>query len=508
LKERKFGYVFALLIVIVFLSCTTQDQKAANEKIDPSDISIILNDGDEEIVRMKEPFQPDEKQKEKLRRIVYESDKDAYFDGNPYHILVDGVPYFPYPYIKDKKGYSFHPMALGKYIKNNAESLDLDAILNTSVILPNYGMAWFYPDNYLNLRMQGPYWKYSCISQGTILAGLTRIGESGGDFSLASSAFIGMLYPFYDGGINLEDRALLEMPSYLAAPEIVLNGWLDSLFNMSDYAHTTQDPAAIELLYKNYSFLAEIIANFDDEEHKLSRYSDLCPYKVRIYFDKANKGFIGDFQVLYKPKVPGLKAILIPLRQLQQDTLSIYDNQIVKATDSYMDVYISISGLYDTFLVSDIDFTCSIRAGSVNPSSTTPGSSGIAQLAKAEDISGKRVVDFSKLFNGLIAGYPTPFSKYGKYNYYHVYHIVALMLMAKDDLVSDSQRQELLHYAMKWYDYMNTKQISEKHEFYLPENMLEDINKNQYKIEEDNWSELFEWAKTEYARLTAQLETN
>ena len=503
MNKKIFSIAWFILLLITIFSCTSIIPNI--EKASSANNSEAILSYKDDAILLSEPFQPDEKTKEILKKIVYISDSDTPINEgkNPNHVIVDGIPYYRYQYLTQKDSYSFHPMSMGRYMKNNTNEINLNMILSASVEIPNSGIVWYYPSNYQNSRMLGPYWKYSCISQGTILAGLTKVGAlTGNDYSLALRAFNGILFPFYNGGVNLEGVALLEMPSYKAAPEIVLNGWLDALFHISDYANASGDEKALKLLSDNLSFLSRVLKNFDSEDNLISRYSDLCPYRVRIYFNKADNISIDSLKILYTPKYKELKPIIVPLQSLKQDTISIYDNQIIKITDSYIDIYLSISGLYDTIVLADFPFKASINPGMVNLKSTTPGSKGISQTSEASFLEEFFYINFSKNYIDLIPGYPTNFSKYDKYNYYHVYHVVALMLLAKQSNIPLQEEKIILEYALKWYDYMEKKILPHGLEFYSTETMLRDINNNQYIIEEDNWENLLQWAKQEYSKLS------
>ncbi|MGK2741203.1 D-glucuronyl C5-epimerase family protein [Tepidicaulis sp. LMO-SS28] len=352
------------------------------------------------------------------------------------NVLVENdLPYYPYYALKEGSNHVMHPMALGRFLLRNANGTKAEdlkqAALNIAYELPNGGLAWYYPRHYRVARMLGSKLKYSSISQGTILAGLTEMAAAHGDptFRDAKAAFEAMRWPYEKGGVNLANRAVLEMPSFSGPPEIILNGWIDALLHIQDYAETTGNVEAREFFKRNVEFLAEIVANFDADSARISRYSDVSPYRIKVTLSRP--GDVDTLELLYLPRIDGLPSIRVPLeRTADADNFSPYENQIWRQNGRIAFVWASCSQHYDTILVSRSDeMVAEVDSGIVSRRQSTPGKGGTI-VVKESGVDGDfRYVTFNK-GDGLICGYPTNFSKGGKYNYYHVYHIVGLMLLA------------------------------------------------------------------------------
>jgi hypothetical protein len=163
----------------------------------------------------------------------------------------------------------------------------LDSAIGMAHNLPNDGLLWYYPDNYRLDRFLGPDLSPSAISQGQILGAVTSLDKRC-DLNLSEIArrvFLGLSFDYYDGGVNLEDRALLEIPLFRSAPEIILNDWLHPILHLKNYVEYYRDDQAKKLLLANIQFLADSLEHFHDEESGLSLYSDLSPYEVRVHHE-------------------------------------------------------------------------------------------------------------------------------------------------------------------------------------------------------------------------------
>ena len=491
---RSFRYWLSILVIIVVqivgASCSSIvaiDSKHDRMVATGSDATGLLL---EESV--PKPFQPSEEKKARLDTIYVLSPAER-AAGKPSVVLKGNLPLFPYMYLESENTYAVHPMAMGRYIKEKATKEQLEMIVSLAAPTKNDGLAWFYPSHYKNVRMQGPFWRYSCISQGTILAGFTRRAiNTDGDFSIARKVFKGMMLDYFEGGVNLENRALLEMPSYLGAPEIILNGWLDALIHIQDYAEASGDEEAQEFLLRNLLFLAETLDHFDVPGEEISRYSDLCPYRISLRTENVG---IPEYYVEYRPLHEGFRSMRYKLRELSQETMSLYDNQITGRNGNILKATISASALYDTVILSSAPFEVTLNTGTMNLVSSTP--SGIGKVITAVSKKTERglhelILDAD--WSSMIRGYPTNFSKTGKQNLYHSYHIVALMLLAKNCPIPEMSRKQLLSYALKWKSYISTKPIPRDYSFSDLDKVFATLNLNRAVLELMDYPTLQSWA--------------
>ncbi len=401
-------------------------------------------------------------------------------------IMKDGLPYYPYYALREGSNHVIHPMALGRFLLRNAEGKNakqtVDAVMDIAYELPNGGLAWYYPRHYQVARMLGPHLKYSSISQGTIIAGLTGMAEAGvAEPELAEKAFQAMRFPFEDGGISLADKAVIEMPLFFGPPEIILNGWIDAILHIRDYGEISGNEEAIEFFKTNVEFLADILANFDARDATISRYSDLSPYRVKVRL--ASPDDVENLQVLYRPMVAGLPAVKVPLEPpLDAKDFSAYDSQILRQNGREVFVWLACSQMYETVLISQsTEMRVEFATGEYNRRATTPGFGG-EQISKDSVEDGDyRTVTISK-DDGLICGFPTNFSKGGTHNYYHAYHVVGLLLVAMSGQVSDEDRRTLIEWALRWKDDMDYIEEAEGEVFRDLKDMIGDINANQAKV--------------------------
>lgn len=427
----------------------------------------------------------------------------------PYQIsaalIKDHLPFYPYYALKDDANHVLHPMALGRFLKRNATGNKVESILNAAIgvayELPNGGLAWYYPRYYNVARMLGDHLKYSSISQGTILSGLTEIAEQNDsiDFGYAGKAYMAMLWPFERGGVNLANRAVLEMPSFESAPEIILNGWIDALLHIRDYAETTGNEEAMGFFRENIRFLVKILPVFDAPEAGISRYSDSSPYRVKVTLSKPED--VETLQVLYRPIFEGLPTIHVPLRRTRdQDDFSPYNNQIFRQSGKRAHVWITCSQLYETVLISSSDtMRVEFDAGTLSRRQSTPGRGGETVVINGESSGDLRYVTLGPE-RGMVCGYPTNFLKGGKKNYYHVYHIVGLMLLALGDGVDPGQRTELIEQSLAWLDDMRDIEQREGLEFHPLQDMLRDINANRSIVTFTDFAQLLDDAKAASVR--------
>ncbi|MEM5502239.1 D-glucuronyl C5-epimerase family protein [Ahrensia kielensis] len=398
-------------------------------------------------------------------------------------LLLDGYPYFSYYSQKDSKLFIAHPMRSGKFLLDNASG-DLappvaQAILSRAHRLPNGGLAWYYPRHYNVARMLGPYLKYSAISQGTLLGGFAAAGDRH-DF-LARSAketFKAFLWPFQLGGVNLNNVAVLEMPSFAGPPEIILNGWIDALLHIRDYGEKYSDHEALNLFSNNINFLTEILPLFDCREQNISRYSDLCPYRAKVVL--ASKDDVKSLRVLYVPKFSQLDPILVPLKMREDgQEFSNYENQILRQNGKNCFVWLSCSQLYDTVLIADSkEMSVHLNAGVLNRKYAGPGVEPlgveITKQTVMEDDGTCRIVLSTS--DGLHGGYPTNFAKDGIENFYHCYHVISMLVLAVGNLVPVQQKNVIVKWALQWLDDMSFIKEKEGLIFRDPQMMLDAVN--------------------------------
>lgn len=409
-------------------------------------------------------------------------------------LIKSGVPFYTYYALRDGSTHVLHPMAMGRFLLANAggsRAGDLaEATRSFAHELPNGGLAWYYPRHYQVARMLGDKLKYSSISQGTIISGLTGMAAAGAASpDLAARAFDAMLWPFEKGGVNLAGRAVLEMPSFAGPPEIILNGWIDALIHIRDYAETSGNQKAMEFFRTNVAFLAKVLPNFDAPDVTISRYSDLSPYRVKVRL--AEPADVASLQVLYRPRIEGLPAIKVPLRvKGENEEISSYENHIARQNGREAFVWLSCSQLYDTVVAArSSEMTVQLGRGEYDRLATTPGTSGDAIPLESKDDNGLRSVTFGA-DSGLICGFPTNFSKGGTHNYYHVYHIVGLMLVGMSDEIGEADRKTLLTWALKWKADMEHIQQTENLQFRALQDMVGDINANQSKVRYSSFDKL------------------
>lgn len=401
-------------------------------------------------------------------------------------LMKDGIPFYPYYALRDGRTHVVHPMAVGRFLTRNASGAaasDLvSAVTRIAHELPNGGRAWYYPRHYRVARMLGPHLKYSSISQGTIIAGLTAMSEKGViGRDLAERAFLAMRWPFEKGGVNLADRAVLEMPSFSGPPEIILNGWIDALIHIRDFGEIHRNAEALDFFKRNTAFLATILPNFDDRSSTISRYSDVSPYRAKVRLSTPQD--VEALQVLYRPTIDGLPAIRVPLTApANPDDTSPYDTQLIRQDGREAFVWLACSQMYETVLFSkSAEMTVEMRSGVAGRKATTPGLGGQTLKRDGETQGEYRVVTLSKN-DGLICGYPTNFSKGGTHNYYHAYHVVGLMLLAMSEQVDGADRSALIKWALKWKSDIDHIKTTEHLQFRGLHDMLGDINANQARV--------------------------
>ena len=409
-------------------------------------------------------------------------------------VLIDDIPFYHY-WQGEADKYAFHPMALGMFLARlNCDEVEryVAAALKVAHELPNGGLLWYYPDNYRLNRFLGPDLHPSAISQGQILGAITTLDKRCQiDLSITRRVYLGLSFDYYAGGVNLKNKALLEIPLFRSAPEIILNGWLHALLNLRNYVEHYRDPEAGELLRSNILFLAKSLENFHDEKTELSLYSDLSPYRARVYHGGESPPRL---TVFYRARSSDLDDLAFDLKVISHDTQSPYDNQIICQTRSFTDIWISCSQNYETYLVSDTPIAVTFNTGEYSRYRSTPGTGGEQIKLESTEIGGYHVVPVTSVRDKLFCGYPTNFSKMGE-NYYHTYHVVALAaLLASMDLPNDI-RATLRTWMELWIKSIETFEPAEGLVFSSYDKILTDLVENGVFTLIDDWDTLLRLAR-------------
>lgn len=442
--------------------------------------------------------QPTPELAEVISAVYSSSDKDVSVipESSKGFVLIDNVPFYHY-WQDEVKRYVFHPMAYGTFLArlycDEPVERYVDAAIATAQDLPNGGLLWYYPNNYRLNRFLGPDLSPSAISQGQILGGITSLDERcQTDLSeTARRVFLGLSFDYYDGGVNLEDRALLEIPLFRSAPEIILNGWLRALLNLNNYVEDYRDPRAKELLSANIRFLADSLENFHDEETGLSLYSDLSPYRVRVHHEAEKPHRL---TVFYKARSDDLDDLAFDLKVIEHDTRSPYDNQIIRQTQVFTDIWISCSQNYETYLVSDRPVTLSFSTGEYSPRRSTPGTGG-TRIELGSD-SGERyyVAHVTSVRDKLFCGYPTNFSKLGE-NCYHTYHVVALACLIVVADMPNETSASLRTWMERWIRVIESSDHPQELAFASYDKILSGLVRHKTFTLTDDWDTLLRMAR-------------
>lgn len=478
---------------------------------DPDPIDPCFADGEgSDTCIVVDPFQPDPALTARLDRVFDIGEPDFVFEGygnEQESIVVDGVPYSRYWQLDDPSKYVLHPMAVGRYVFNNAEEPSIAETTDTlfgqlGAELPDGGgVAFFYPNQYPLSRMSGPDYMYSAISQSEILAGfmrIDRIRRSADSSSRLASVRDALFYPYEMGGVNLSDVAQLELPLFRANPEIILNGWLHSLMHLNDYAIEYDDPEVAEYVARNLRFFARNNEAWFDESNSVSRYSDTSPHRIVITPEDAER--TPELSVLFNSSVPELSDYLVPLEFDLDGNLGGYDSRVaaINADNGALTATVTCSTLFETILLSTEPITVDLQAGTFDPERATPGPGGtpITLQSEWDEIAGMHRVSIEGA--DLICGYPTNFAKANSKNFYHVHHVVALLLLAEyGEGLNRELRAELIRTASAWYRAMGDYVPRSIEHFEDPQKVLDGINRGKLLVHETDAVALLERAGVE-----------
>jgi hypothetical protein len=413
-------------------------------------------------------------------------------------VIVNGVLFYRYWQNPEDDYYVLHPMVLGRYLVRLATdpgvSAYLDGVVQVAHRLPNGGLLWYYPDRYMLTRFLGPDLAPSAIAQGQILEGVTTVDAVvPADLSkLARSVFKGLAFDYYRGGLNLAGLALLEVPLFRSPPEIILNGWLDALLHLRSYVEEYDDHEARRLFESNVRFLARSLDRFHDPKSGLSRYSDLCPYRVSVEWDDAGQRELTAF---YKSRVSELDNLSFDLREIAHPTRSAFDNQVIRETPTGIEAWVSCSQEYDTYLVSTSGpFTVRLVAGVYEPEHSTPGAGGATILIPSAPVDSYHVAHLTSIRDELFCGYPTNFTKNGV-NFYHAYHVVALASLLALGAVPHDLAPTVGHWMNRWLEAAEATTREKGLTFAPFQTILDGIIKNGAHLPSGNWDDLLALAR-------------
>ena len=418
-------------------------------------------------------------------------------------VVIDHVPFYRYWQNPEEDYYVFHPMAVGIFLVRLAAdpgvAAFVEAMVNAAHRLPNGGLLWYYPDRYNLARFLGPDLAPSAIAQGVILEAVAAVDEAlPADLSkLARSVFDGLAFDYYRGGLNLEGLALLEIPLFRSPPEIILNGWLDALLHLRSYAEEYADTEARRLFEDNVRFLARSLDGFHDPISGLSRYSDLCPYRVVVEWDDGERS---DLTAFYRARVPELDDLAFDLGVIEHPTRSSFDNQVIRWTSGGAEAWVSCSQNYDTYLVSTGGpYTVTFETGTYEPTRSTPGRGGRRVMMASTPVNGHHVAHITSIRNDLFCGYPTNFSKNGE-NYYHAYHVVTLACLLALDAVPRDLVQKVGALVNRWLEAADLVAHEKGLTFVAYQKILDGIIKNGASVPSERWDELLALAQGRIAQ--------
>lgn len=371
------------------------------------------------------------------------------------------------PYAKYMQEWHFHPGRIGGELvslplRNEKLPQIAHGVSKCFSALPNGGAALYYPHTFRVTRLQTKEYIYSGIAQAQLLAGYARLARSPAlsesdrthwrDF--AERIVRSLEFPFERGGVNMEGKALLETPNFRSPPEIVLNGWLDALIHLHDYIEDFSLSGSLrELFEANIRALADLLAQFDDEHLRLSKYSNLSPYRVGLRLRNRARA-VPPISILYRARPVGFHDYRIDdLRALGSGGENFFENKVLYSSGKRIGMLLSSSSLYDVEVRVEADAErLELDSHPYRIWSAASGHPGRAlHIAPADDSrAGETVFRFSPSAL-LMTGQPTDFAK--GYNFYHTYHAVALRILA--GMTENIEAQATMEFfARKWLDYI------------------------------------------------------
>jgi len=407
-------------------------------------------------------------------------------------IVVGNIPYSWYPTVsEDGSVRIIHPGTVGRRLFELSGDEDaardyLEAVKDIAVTLPNGGLAYYYPRQVKISRLLGPDLAYSGMTAGDVLAGYVAVLRKHREASRwcnAREAYLALAFPWEQGGVNLGNRALLELPLFRSAPEVVLNGWLHALLFMGDYVQESSDGEAHDFMQNNLQFLSRTLSHYDDGACRLSRYSDCSPYRVSLAWDAKKEP---DFHVFYKSRLDDLDNVVVRLEFLDNPdgAPSLYDNQLIAPMrrPGFVTATITASQKYDTVLVSKSGpFSVTLDPGRHDWMATTPKPTGKRIKTESTESDGDELhtVNLSSAQLGLMGGCATSFTKFKRQNYYHMQHVVALLYLAETAGCSKEVKDSYISYAEKWFEYAQRQDLPEGLSFAEPEDVMAALHRGK-----------------------------
>lgn len=443
-----------------------------------------------------------------FNKIVFKTDQetDTSFIGNHETTRVyQDVPYTRYWQMKDTLAYVIHPMALGKHLFLNYKSYyknpeKLNHIKAIGYQSQDGGLAFYYPEHYTLDRMIGPDISYSAISQSQLVAGFVHADSLKEEVPYYVKETVkSLLYDYYKGGVNLSNKALLEMPLLRSAPEIILNGWLHALVHLNDYARIYKDSATNQILKSNLEFLITHHNNWYDSSKNISLYSDLSPYNGRISFNIGNTVTEQEIMIRYLSKIKGIKNQKVPLNYDDTTTFGIYDNQLKNESffGNSADIVFNCSNMFATVITANSPFDLTFNLDEYDPLASAPNANG-KEITLTSIYSKANKCYYVNLDSceSLTKGYPTNFSKKNKKNYYHVQHIVAMLYLANFcEAIDENQKNKLIAIASKWYKNTLDYPFMEISKFESPQKVLDGLNSGKVITDITSVDSLFKLSK-------------
>lgn len=428
--------------------------------------------------------------RKKIEEVHYLDSSDSHKLQDNF-LIIDEIPLIKYWQSKIQDRYVLHPMALGKYLlKQNAnynENLLKKLVNSIGATLPNGGLAFFYPKKYQLIRMIGPDYFYSSISQSEILSGMMAVDKRiATDYSnqILEATIQGLFLDHFKGGVNLSGVAQLELPLFRSNPEIILNGWLHALIRLNDYSLIYKKRYVSDYISRNLKFFIENSHAWYDKKKNISRYSDTSPYLVRITSKVPINNF--KFNTAYISKNKKLSNYLITPDFEVQSKRGYYDNHVsfIDEKSRSLGLYLNCSQFFRTKIIANAPFSIKLNSTGYNTTESIPDRSGVEVEFSSQNSyhrNNYHVLDLKLNDDQFICGYPTNFAKANKKNYYHIQHVVALLLLANfGNFEDESLKKSMIEVAREWYINIEKFKYKKIVDFENPQKVLDGINRGAF----------------------------
>jgi hypothetical protein len=291
----------------------------------------------------------------------------------------------------------------------------------------------------------------------------------------------------------MEGKVLLETPNFRSPPEIILNGWMDALIHLHDYVEVFRISGPLTDLFEaNVSALARLLPQFDDEKHRLSKYSNLTPWRARLRFSNS-KADAPPLSIRYRTTATQFSDYRIEdLGQFGPGGDSFFENKVLRHSGDRTDILISSSSMFDIEIHAPGDAVRleldSHPYGIWSSASDHPGRP--IHIAPADGSASNEARFRFSPSQLLMTGQPTDFAK--GYNFYHTYHVVALFELSR--MTHDIEAaQIILTFARKWLDYIRsppTHYNRQRRVFADPEKVFRQVTSNRGRRSRGTFSEL------------------